>query len=351
MGLDVCSDIQENVEQLLEQKILSCELVNGGGNNKIYRVTLASGQGVAVKHYFSSSRENTERLTREFNGLSYLTLQGEKSTPATIKASIESALGVYQWADGKKITTAKDDYILQASQFIDRLWCYSKHHDASQIGRAKDAFLSGDAIEKNIQLRLTRIAEIKELAEFVENQFLGVFENALLAAKRAYYQAGCDFGSAIPQNKQILSPSDFGLHNALVTRENKLIFLDFEYFGWDDPVTLVSHFLWHPGQELSDHQKTYFFHQIKTCFKTDAQFNMRLEALFPLFGCVWTLILLNEFIPAVWQRRLHAGKGKESERKMIQARQLERAKQYLIEANDAMESFPYGQYPRDHRLR
>ena len=40
--------------------------------------------------------------------------------------------------------------------------------------------------------------------------------------------------------QRALSPSDFGLHNALRGQDGQLRFVDFEYFGWDDPVKLVS---------------------------------------------------------------------------------------------------------------
>ena len=47
-----------------------------------------------------------------------------------------------------------------------------------------------------------------------------------------------------------LSPSDFGLHNAMRDEDGRLRFIDFEYFGWDDPVKLVSDTALHPGSEL-----------------------------------------------------------------------------------------------------
>ena len=47
-----------------------------------------------------------------------------------------------------------------------------------------------------------------------------------------------------------LSPSDFGLHNALRTKDGQLRFIDFEYFGWDDPVKLVSDTAIQPGSSL-----------------------------------------------------------------------------------------------------
>ena len=47
----------------------------------------------------------------------------------------------------------------------------------------------------------------------------------------------------------ILSPSDIGFHNTLKCR-NKIFFIDFEYFGLDDPIKITSDFIIHPGNNL-----------------------------------------------------------------------------------------------------
>jgi hypothetical protein len=34
--------------------------------------------------------------------------------------------------------------------------------------------------------------------------------------------------------RQVISPSDFGLHNAIIDGKGTVHFIDFEYAGWDD---------------------------------------------------------------------------------------------------------------------
>ena len=48
----------------------------------------------------------------------------------------------------------------------------------------------------------------------------------------------------------ILSPSDISLGNIL-TNKKKDYYIDFEYFGWDDPCKLISDLLWHPKNKIS----------------------------------------------------------------------------------------------------
>jgi hypothetical protein len=50
----------------------------------------------------------------------------------------------------------------------------------------------------------------------------------------------------------VLSPSDFGFHNALRMRRGGWCFLDFEYAGIDDPAKLLCDAVARPGQTLPE---------------------------------------------------------------------------------------------------
>jgi hypothetical protein len=54
------------------------------------------------------------------------------------------------------------------------------------------------------------------------------------------------FRCVIDRSALMLSPSDFGLHNALVDEEGVVSFVDFEYAGWDDPLKTESDFAHQP---------------------------------------------------------------------------------------------------------
>ena len=100
---------------------------------------------------------------------------------------------------------------------------------------------------------------------------------------------GLDFDTVLPQEQRSLVPSDFGFHNALRRPDGTLAFFDFEYFGWDDPVKLTADVLLH--------------------------------------GLRWALIVLNEFLPDCWRRRVMAG-ARESWA-VAKQKQLARAHEYL----------------------
>src|SRR6266480_4587472 len=72
--------------------------------------------------------------------------------------------------------------------------------------------------------------------------------------------------AALPQASRILSPSDFGFHNAIRRPDGTLAFVDFEYFGWDDPAKTIVDFLLHPGMSVADTLKRRFAAAVEAAF-------------------------------------------------------------------------------------
>src|SRR4029077_7566663 len=109
--------------------------------------------------------------------------------------------------------------------------------------------------------------------------------------------------------------------------DGALAFLDFEYFGWDDPWKLTADILLHPGRPLEATRRQRFRPAATRLYGGDPAFANRLSAYLPLFGLRWVLILLNEFIPERWQRRVLAGEtGRWNE---VKARHLAHAREFL----------------------
>jgi hypothetical protein len=106
--------------------------------------------------------------------------------------------------------------------------------------------------------------------------------------------------------QKILSPSDFGLHNSIYNKNNQHIFIDFEYFGWDDPVKLVADFLHHAGQDLDQDARFEIMSKFVRQVNMDQTFFNRLSVVLDLVGLELILIILNIANPEVLKRRLYA---------------------------------------------
>ena len=133
----------------------------------------------------------------------------------------------------------------------------------------------------------------------------------------------------IEKNKLILSPSDFGFHNALYSKNKNLIFHDFEYFGWDDPVKLISDFSHHAAMNLTKEIEQLWFSGVSKIY--GKYLLARLQAAWPLYGLNWCLIILNEFKDEAWNRRRSADYSKSNLRDEHLAIQLAKSKNKLNE--------------------
>jgi hypothetical protein len=125
-----------------------------------------------------------------------------------------------------------------------------------------------------------------------------------------------------------LSSSDFGFHNCLKGNDASLTFLDFDYFGWDDPVKLTADFIWHPALNLNTELKEKWQEAMLGIFSDDLHFENRLNAAMPLYGLRWAMIVLNEFLPEFAKRRREAVGVENYNLEKSQKIQLKKAKHY-----------------------
>ena len=137
-----------------------------------------------------------------------------------------------------------------------------------------------------------------------------------------------------------LSPSDFGFHNALREESGQVKFLDFEYFGWDDPAKMIVDFTFHPAMDLSFELKQSFYQQMLLVFKKDTSLRSRVACYYPFLGLLWCLIFLNEFIKDDLKRRQFAMVDIK-DTATIQQRQLKKAEDLLLRVRNSYAKFPY----------
>jgi hypothetical protein len=94
-----------------------------------------------------------------------------------------------------------------------------------------------------------------------------------------------------------------------------------------DPVKLTADILLHPVTPITLPQRQRLCRAAQRLYGSDPTFGPRLNALYPLFGLRWTLIVLNEFLPDRWHRRVMAGATETWA--VAKQRQLARAREYV----------------------
>jgi hypothetical protein len=303
--------------------------VPGGGNNRLYRVEDAAGRAFALKTYLNSSAETRDRLGHEWSGLDFLCRHGVTCVPQPIAMHRTDGAALYGWVEGARVESVGAREIDAAVAFVASLKALSRLPEAVMLPLAVEACLSAEELIDQIERRLQRLAAVEDprLRSVMQQEILPARDRAVARARAGYAAPQLAIARDLEPELRTLSPSDFGFHNALSTSDG-LVFLDFEYFGWDDPVKLVADFLHHPGMALDAAARRRFLAGARQVFASDPGFNLRLALLYPLYGLRWVCILLNEFLPERWARRAYAGAA---DRRAAEARQLAKARAKLAD--------------------
>ena len=302
--------------------LINLELIKGRGNSRIYKLKFSNSEYGVLKIYPDRQLDIRNRIETEFKAIDLLEKAG-LSVPKALAMNTDMNWAVYSWVEGSS-RECDDIFIEEAANFIQKLDILSKDNkNLKNISPASEACLSGAELERQINDRFNLLKSISDekLGIFLDDVFYPTYINNIKIAKSIM---GSQFESCIPLSFQIISPSDFGSHNAIKDLSGKTIFIDFEYFGWDDPVKLISDFYWHPAMNLTEKQQNKWLGRIKNIFVHDNDFDKRLSAYLTIFGLKWCLILLNEFLPNRMNQRVHADNSKATEINEIKLKQLEK---------------------------
>jgi hypothetical protein len=321
--------------QLLGEAVGSLSPVSGGRNSRTWKLHLVSGRLAALKLYYDGSGDALSRLDAEYSAFC-LAFEAGLPVPQPLGRDDTNGLAVYTWIEGETPDPRQLTPLL-CDQFVAMAGLLFQLRTANPGGcswPARAACLSPGAILGQIAARLSRLQEVAPshpdgsgLAEFLGTSFIP----ALTRRREDFFQC-CDAYGLDPQailapSAETLSPSDFGLHNAVIGPGGALTFVDFEYFGRDDPAKLTADFLLHPAMALSPQLRRRFAGGAAMAFCDSAGYNDRLGLLLPLVGLKWCMILLNEFLPERLARRTFAA-GCETERE-LPVRQLAKARAML----------------------
>jgi len=303
--------------------------VGGGGNNRLYRVESEDGRAFALKTYLRLASDTRDRIGAEWGGLDFLFRHGVTCVPRPVAVHRTDNAALYGWVDGVRVTEVCADDVDAAIGFVVALKRLTIMPRAARLPLASEACLSARELITQIDRRLERLRALDEpeLQRFLTVEVMPTRKRVVANLRTGYVGAKLNLDAELAPEHRTLSPSDFGFHNALRTADG-LVFLDFEYFGWDDPVKLVADFLHHPGMTLDAAMRRRFLTGARAAFADDANFGLRLALMYPLYGLRWIGILLNEFLPERWARRAYAGA---TDRQAAQARQLAKARAKLTD--------------------
>ncbi len=297
-GCTSIADVSMWFTMLFNLSVNRVDEVPRGGNSNIYKIYASDGNEYATKVYPDRSDDRRSRLTTEYRAIEFLQSNGVNNIPKAIIGDENLGLGIYSWING--ISVEKPDFhdLQDAIGFIQKLHHLSRFSQNEDIGAATEACLSANHLVEQVENRLDNLllvsSEQPSLQFFLTEEFVPIWKRLKEHSLESWPNSTrCD---DLRYDYQVLSPSDFGFHNAL-KQCNELSFVDFEYFGWDDPVKLTVDFIWHPAMNLKDADVLHWEESMIEIFSLDPEFEIRLCAAKPLYGMRWAMIVLNKFLP------------------------------------------------------
>lgn len=309
-------ELEELAVALTGEAAAAIERAEGGRNSRVYRVTTLGGSRFALKLY--PSPDARDRLGAEYESLQFLREAGVTAVPVPVARDPARGAALYTWITGSPVARPERADIGDLVRFLAETHRASSLPAARTLRAASEAVTSSTELRRQLEQRLARLWAVAG-----ERAALG---EVLRAVGRELAARPLGEWAELPRERQTLSPSDIGFHNVLRRRTGGLAFLDFEYFGWDDPVKLVSDVLWHPGHRLERGLAVEFRSAAAEIYSADPDFEVRLAAFYPFFGLRWALIVLNEFLPDDRVRRGFAGETgsrlETEERQLAKARDL-----------------------------
>jgi thiamine kinase-like enzyme len=272
----------EDIKQHIPFEIDDYIAVKTGGNSQIFKL-LSNNKNYALKLY--PENDERKRLETETKAFEFLSANKISQVPKIITKNNEKKFAIFEWFEGEHISKPTDGDIRNLASFFIKL--QEHKYKADTILPAADACFSGQMVCDYFYKRLARFEDITEIKSFITD-IKKLATNFVTNAKKIKH---------IDDNCQVLSPSDYGFHNAIKTKDG-LKFIDFEYFGFDDPVKAISDVMLHPAMNLSKpHQSLYFKLITENLIDNDTQIIKRFNVLFPLYGLIWCLIVLNIYLP------------------------------------------------------
>jgi hypothetical protein len=239
---------------------------------------------------------------------------GQAPTPLAKSEPEHAAL--YEFVDGATVTHASEvtlTHIKQAAEFIAKLNRVGSEGAIPNTASASEACFSIETHISRVDKRLDELYGV--LNSDVSNRDFDIFMGKLMMrwhAIKAHIMQMCerdpllDFSARLAPSARILSPSDFGFHNALIRSDQTVVFIDFEYAGWDDPAKLIGDFF---SQIAIPIDRAYFKVFVETAFSDYADYvalYKRASLLLPLYKIKWCCIVLNVFLPKHLARRKFA---------------------------------------------
>src|SRR5262249_49725078 len=193
-------------EELTGAAVIPVEPAHAGANSQIFKVETAGGR-FALKSYPERPGDLRNRADVEWRALHFLEARCGAAVPRPVARDAAGQFLLMEWIEGRPLKPHGPRDVVQAAEFIGRIFAASTDPDAAAFPLASEACLSARIILTQIEQRFAALAPQPAVAEFLRE----VIGPTLATAKSAVGEVEGE----LEQGLRRLIPSDFGFHNAL----------------------------------------------------------------------------------------------------------------------------------------
>lgn len=222
----------------------------GGRNSAVYLLSPEGSPDCVAKAYQRNPLDTRDRFRNETVFLEYAQTIKPNQTPQILSANPVEQCAFLEYIPGElAIASLQPATDWNAClDFYKRLQSNRASEQAKALPRAAEA--AGSLQEHLDWISKRRAFWLKQaLSLKIENQWKDWLLDTLEPAFQSFAKTLiCHpaFKVPIDSDSFLISPSDFGLHNAIRKADGSLVFIDFEYGGWDDPAKTLSDFFLQP---------------------------------------------------------------------------------------------------------
>ncbi len=311
------------------------ERLPGGANNAVYRVETSAGVFL-LKHYFAHPDDQRDRFGAEVAFSQSAWEHGIRALPQLMASCRKERLALFEFLAGRPVVSEEIDSGLvgQALHFCRQLQDARTQPGATALPQAAESCFSIRQHLVCVDRRLSNLENIEpksaldgEALSFVQGQLRRRWTATRTQVRELCLALRIDMEKELRISDRVLSPSDFGFHNALRDDAGCVRFFDFEYAGWDDPAKLVCDFFWQVEVPVPRKFLPAFAEGIAQGLPTPQRIVQRIDLLLPVYQVKWCCIVLNEFLPRAQARRRFSSADQRPDRQP--ALQLQKARTLL----------------------
>tara|TARA_Y100001934_G_scaffold242380_1_gene298108 strand:+ start:253 stop:1905 length:1653 start_codon:yes stop_codon:yes gene_type:complete len=283
-----------------------------GGNNCVYKITIGD-KAILGKVYHRDTHDSRDRFGQEVAFLKYLKSIAVKESPALISQDRTAGVVCIDWIEGADFDSplaSSESYWKQCFSFLKKIQVGKNSIEAKSLPEGSEAAFSLRAHLALLQNRRDYwYAHNQTIPEKVRSLLMTELDEEYKSLAKELISHP-DFNKELEPDEKIISPSDFGLHNAKLVEDEQLAFFDFEYAGWDDPAKTIADFFAQPRFPAPFEKVENLISTFSEIFSSSVMDRLlrRLPLVNRIIRLKWCYILLNDFHPAFSKRRILSGK-------------------------------------------